>query len=438
MSGGGIGNILPVAASIFAPELMPSIFEGMGMDYATAGLGEKLLANAALGGGISALTGGNALVGALGGAGGALLRNTDMLRNLSLTGTPPAEGVDLATPIKAAPTAGASTSGLYYPDSVAKVYDPLFQGGYTPPAAAGTIGAQAGQTAMGAPGILGQGGNYGILSNGSPVDLTSSGGATAYEVANNAPNVANTAAQKAIASGDNSVSFFDSPLEWWKTRTPSQKLMYGGIGVLGASALTQPSYKMPELPKSNAPQFGLASNYAPVPNPTPVYPGRGYAEGGIAALAGGGDTVNFMGGDMYPQSQQQRSFYATPTQMPTSAQQAMASYEPSTNPLTGEPVAHMAHGGIANLGGYSDGGRLLRGPGDGMSDSIPASIGAKQPARLADGEFVVPADVVSHLGNGSTDAGAKHLYAMMDKVRKARTGTKKQGKQINPGKFMPA
>jgi hypothetical protein len=96
-----------------------------------------------------------------------------------------------------------------------------------------------------------------------------------------------------------------------------------------------------------------------------------------------------------------------------------------------------AAGGIANLGSYSDGGQLLRGPGDGMSDNIPASIGAKQPARLADGEFVIPADVVSHLGNGSTDAGAKQLYAMMDKIRKARTGNKKQGKQINPQKFLP-
>jgi hypothetical protein len=89
-----------------------------------------------------------------------------------------------------------------------------------------------------------------------------------------------------------------------------------------------------------------------------------------------------------------------------------------------------------NLGGYSDGGRLLKGPGDGMSDNIPASIGDKQPARLADGEFVVPADVVSHLGNGSTDAGAKKLYAMMDKVRTARVGTKKQGKEIKAEKYL--
>jgi hypothetical protein len=98
----------------------------------------------------------------------------------------------------------------------------------------------------------------------------------------------------------------------------------------------------------------------------------------------------------------------------------------------------MAKGGIADLGSYSDGGRMLKGPGDGMSDNIPGVIGGKQPARLADGEFVVPADVVSHLGNGSTDAGAKRLYAMMDTVRKARTGTKKQGKQIKADKYLPA
>jgi hypothetical protein len=97
-----------------------------------------------------------------------------------------------------------------------------------------------------------------------------------------------------------------------------------------------------------------------------------------------------------------------------------------------------AGGGLADLGGYSDGGRMLKGPGDGMSDSIPATIGRKQPARLADNEFVVPADVVSHLGNGSSDAGAKKLYSMMNNVRKARTGKKKQAPQINASKYMPA
>jgi hypothetical protein len=125
----------------------------------------------------------------------------------------------------------------------------------------------------------------------------------------------------------------------------------------------------------------------------------------------------------------------TKEQMDAAALQGMSKRE--LKDIYGE----MADKGLAkggHLGGYSDGGRMLKGPGDGMSDSIPGVIANKQPARLADGEFVVPADVVSHLGNGSTDAGAKQLYAMMNRVRKARTGNPKQGKQIKPAKYMAA
>jgi hypothetical protein len=100
-------------------------------------------------------------------------------------------------------------------------------------------------------------------------------------------------------------------------------------------------------------------------------------------------------------------------------------------------IAEQSNKGIASLGGFSDGGRMLKGPGDGMSDDIPATIAGKQPARLANEEFVIPADVVSHLGNGSSEAGSRVLYDMMAKVRKARTGNPEQGKKINPHKFMP-
>ena len=116
---------------------------------------------------------------------------------------------------------------------------------------------------------------------------------------------------------------------------------------------------------------------------------------------------------------------------------------PGSKKQGGDGATEAARGGImqagSSLGGYAAGGnpRLLKGPGDGMSDNIPAMIGSKQPARLADGEFVIPADVVSHLGNGSTEAGAKRLHEMMTKVRKDRTGNPKQGKQINPRKYMP-
>ena len=97
-----------------------------------------------------------------------------------------------------------------------------------------------------------------------------------------------------------------------------------------------------------------------------------------------------------------------------------------------------ASGGVTTLSQ----GRLLKGPGDGMSDSIPAQIVGgnrpPEPAALGDGEFVIPADVVSHLGNGSTEAGSKRLYEMLDKVRQARTGKKAQAPQVNPQRFMPA
>jgi hypothetical protein len=114
-------------------------------------------------------------------------------------------------------------------------------------------------------------------------------------------------------------------------------------------------------------------------------------------------------------------------------------------PKAKQYTANMATGGISdahyNLGGYSDGGRLLKGPGDGVSDSIPAVIGSKQPARLADGEFVVPARIVSEIGNGSTEAGARKLYAMMDRVQKARgktVGKGKVAKNTRADKFLPA
>ena len=107
---------------------------------------------------------------------------------------------------------------------------------------------------------------------------------------------------------------------------------------------------------------------------------------------------------------------------PAAAAPAEPVATPTTNPVI-EPT--YAQGGIASLGGYSDGGQLLRGPGDGVSDDIPATIGDKQPARLADGEFVVPARIVSELGNGSTEAGARKLYAMMDRIKKARSKSMK-------------
>jgi hypothetical protein len=165
---------------------------------------------------------------------------------------------------------------------------------------------------------------------------------------------------------------------WWDSKSDKEKMLYGGAGLLGANALLGKKQGVPNA----APYSGPLSKFHYNPSVYTPY---------------------------------------TP--------------QPPANPY--RPVyTSYAHGGLADLGGYSDGGRMLKGPGDGMSDDIPATIANKQPARLANEEFVVPADVVSHLGNGSSEAGAKQLYKMMDRVRQARTGNKKQGKQINPEKYL--
>ena len=150
------------------------------------------------------------------------------------------------------------------------------------------------------------------------------------------------------------------------------------------------------------------------------------ANGGLMSIGGPVERMsqNMMGGhgNMYPLSQQEHTYFATPTQMPAYAEVIRSDYDSKTDPYTG---VMMSNGGMTdyNLGDYSDGGRLLKGPGDGVSDDIPAVIGNKQPARLADGEFVIPARIVSELGNGSTDAGAKRLYAMMDNIQAGRKKT---------------
>jgi hypothetical protein len=247
-----------------------------------------------------------------------------------------------------------------------------------------------------------------------------------------------------------SKAFTDDPLAWMKAH-PMKTAAYGlgAAGLLGLLS-SKPNY----LPAYQAPtgkQYGigatLASNYQPT---------RMMAVGGITTLpVEQMSNANSVGQNTgYPQAYINQGAYATPWQTPISRNVLSGSEDVGVNPDTDQMVDNggsTQNGGISglmnyarggnvtsNLGGYSDGGRMLKGPGDGMSDSIPASISGKQPARLADGEFVVPADVVSHLGNGSTDAGAKQLYAMMDNVRKARTGRKAQGKQIQAKKYLPA
>jgi len=215
---------------------------------------------------------------------------------------------------------------------------------------------------------------------------------------------------------------------------PQSNMALAGIGATsGLSAAMQTErdkYRVPETEHYTGPLSRFKydpSTYNPdvVRPPTPPYRAVYAAEGGIMSLAPNGYA---MGGPAPTTN------FANPSQ----SMMGTSQYSMATDPMSGNIANRMAAGGITSLGSYSDGGRLLKGPGDGMSDNIPARIGQKQEARLADGEFVIPADVVSHLGNGSTDAGAKTLYSMMSKVRKARTGTKKQGRQIEASSYLPA
>lgn len=227
---------------------------------------------------------------------------------------------------------------------------------------------------------------------------------------------------------------FTNPLtsayNWYKEQDKPTQYGIAGLGAMqAAKALNKPQgVAAPEK------YSGPLSKFSYSPDTYTPYEYKPYAAGGPVEEM---SRENAMGANTgYPQADIRQGAYATPWQTPVSRNVVAGADDANVDMMTG--AERMAGGGIANLGGYSDGGRLLKGPGDGMSDNIPASIGGKQPARLADGEFVVPADVVSGLGNGSTDAGAKQLYKMLDKVRAARTGTKKQGKQIKPEKYTPA
>jgi hypothetical protein len=239
-----------------------------------------------------------------------------------------------------------------------------------------------------------------------------------------------------------------------------------GLGMAGLAAaapmLMDTTTKQPEI-KTDA-NIGQRYSYAPGavgPTPPPDVPGYGnqgqnfgreqtyfrpqYAQidneaaRKLYGFAAGGpveamSNANAIGANTgYPQADIRTGAYATPYQQPMAQNVVTGVQGAGIDQYTGQMAfaeggEAMAKGGISHLGDYSDGGRLLRGPGDGVSDDIPATIGKKQPARLADGEFVVPARIVSELGNGSTEAGARKLYAMMDRVQKTRGKTVGKGK----------
>lgn len=364
---------------------------------AMGGVGEAMLLGAAMGGGSAALTGGDPLKGALlggltGGAGagiGGALSGATAGTNAALT----AAGTEAAT--QAATQAGAQAAtqaGATAAMSPGVVVNPL--------------GAEAANLSMTGtnlfgsapsafPGMGGQTAAQQFTAAINPAAVAPTGlpgGAIAPGVGSFTPPAATGGIANLPATGgtfgEGMARFASDPMASIKANpfTAGAAAIQGAIG-------SQEGPDMPEEYDGPLKRFRF--------NPETYRPAM-FAEGGIANLSVGG----------YDRMVGEQPMYQA-----------------------------LAKGGISDLGGYSDyarGGRMLKGPGDGMSDSIPASIAGKRPARLARDEFVVPADVVSGLGNGSSDAGAKQLYAMMDRVRKARTGTKKQGKEINARRFVPA
>ena len=326
------------------------------------------------------------LLGAAVGGGSAAMTGGDPLKGALLGGLTGGAGAGIGGALggAAGTEAALATAGTEAATNAAMANALPVSSSLTTPMA--TSGLPAGQSLAQAS----QFANNAAASNAAmsqALPLTGNLGISGLEAAGTSPMLSTPSASTAAAPMGNS---FTQAMQDPTKYIMDNKFKMAAAGMAGAMGARPDAY-MPE--EYNGPLKRFRINES-------LYRPAMFEEGGITTLASGGYDRMVGEEPMYPQA--------------------------------------MSAGGISNLGSYSDGGRMLRGPGDGMSDSIPASISGKRPARLADGEFVVPADVVSHLGNGSTDAGAKTLYGMMDKVRSARTGRKSQGREINPRKYMPA
>ena len=211
----------------------------------------------------------------------------------------------------------------------------------------------------------------------------------------------------------------------------------GAAGFRGAPAnltatqtqIAQPAYTpysgQATMGRKQFTDMAYSPTVAPVAGATPAPFVGGYAPGAPAAAIAPVPVA--------------RTVTTPDVETPEQRAASFANFKANTTPPGDIRTVAAAEGGLMGLarGGSTGQPRYLQGATDGMADKINTDIDGRQAAKLSHGEFVVPADVVSHLGNGNSDAGAQVLYKMMDRVRKARTGNRKQGKQINPAKFMP-
>jgi hypothetical protein len=467
--GGVFKALIPIAAGVMFPGFGASIFGGM------QGIGAGILAGAAT----AALTGGNPLLGgvtgALGGYSGAGLGNS--FANLGSAGA--ATGTNVAN--VTAQNAATNVVGNTLMGQGATAFTSPFTSMFTPSGIAG--GAGLGVGTVGNAAITGQT----ALANTAGNALTNQAMNASLTGANTAANITQAAKEVAaptyldnLKSGaskffskdgfaqykaslpgtggeltgvtkDSAGNIISSTYNPVKAATTGAALKNIALPVGGAllggvepsdlnpqvnlSAQEEKVYEQTGVDANGKPTFGYIAKSAFNPyrtlnlsGPSPLNLGQALQ---LPAAVGASSTPSYaVGGTVTTGGL--RDLYAT-SDSPANPQLSRDGF--GIGRL--DNLARQQAMTQAQTTGYAKGG-YLDGQGDGMSDSIPATIEGKQPARLADGEFVVPADVVSHLGNGSSKAGSKRLYSMLDKVRRARTGTKRQGKQINPNQFLPA
>jgi hypothetical protein len=394
----------------FLSAMLPTI-AGAGLMAASGGAINPLTAGLIMGGLQTARTGSvqKGLMAGLGAYGGAGLAG-----GLVGAGAQQVAGEQLA---KEAAT-NAAAEGISLPSNYAELAGRTATPAQLEAAKAGMSGFDAASKGLGAI----QSGGFGAYQSG----MQAMGGPSMMRagLAATAPMMTTTTQQPQIPVGDN---------------TMPQRMQY--------NQGTATPFPQPNVRNYNDlnQDFGYQQSYFPNAGYQQITPEqarsiRGYAGGGPVEAMSQANAVGMNTG--YPQADVTGHAYATPWQTPVSQNVVQGTADTGVNRMTGQMLAD---GGVAdehyNLGGYSDGGRLLRGPGDGVSDSIPAVIGKKKPARLADGEFVVPARIVSELGNGSTEAGARKLYAMLDRVQSARKKSIGKGKVANNSradKYLPA
>jgi hypothetical protein len=420
---------LPIAAGF--------MFPGFGTSFMGGILGKGIAAGALTGAGIAALSGENpflgALTGGLGGYGGAGLagsagkfgagtgagagagaRTTAEANFANMQNISPFTPSGVAGAQAVSPALTSSAAGTAVPGSLG--YDPTLvldelSGAVAPNSAAYLNASPTSPFVSQTPGLNTS--TLGIKEIPSGLgQATAGGGGYAGELGGSLQT-----------AGENFGNLMKNPLDvMGDYGYGSSALLAGGPLLAGMEPSDlgygpAPLYNDPDKNKYRGPQgqLNLSDRF----------------DTGLRLVAEGGYIDGYATGGTI-QSGGIRDIYGTPDNQPTISPGLSGFGLGRLNNLAGEQAMTQAQ-----TLGYARGG-YLDGQGDGMSDSIPATIEGKQPARLADGEFVIPADVVSHIGNGSSKAGSKRLYAMLDKVRHARTGNKKQGKEINPAKYMPA